>query len=222
MDFPNDSPARVHEPALKSLKIVEDLVPVDISKNERIQICLEACRIIKNHFGDEKFIRGNCDQAPFSTASMMRSSAEWMMDLMMEDELVFNLLDYCTDAASQFIRPMVDTGVDMVSNGDSPAGPDMISPEMYEIFALPDERIIVKEAHRLGKPYMLHICGNTDIILDKMIKTGTDALELDYKTNIDLVQEMCNKSKVTFSGNIDPSVELSLCYSVIAINMRPR
>ncbi|MDD4107726.1 MAG: uroporphyrinogen decarboxylase family protein [Prolixibacteraceae bacterium] len=205
VDFPDDSPARVHVPALKSLKMVEDLVPAAISKNERIQIWLEACRIIKNHFGNEKFIRGNCDQAPFSLASMMRSSVEWMMDLLMEDELVFKLLDFCTDASSQFIRLMVDTGVDMISNGDSPAGPDMISPEMYEIFALPYEKIIVKEAHRLGKPYMLHICGNTDIILDKMLKTGTDALELDYKTNIDLVQEMCNKSKVTFSGNIDPS-----------------
>lgn len=205
VDFPEDSPARVHDPALKSLKMVEDLVPVDISKNERIQIWLEACRIIKNHFGNEKFIRGNCDQAPFSLASMMRSSAEWMMDLMMEDELVFKLLDYCTEACSQFIHLMTDTGVDMVSNGDSPAGPDMISPDMYEIFALPYERIIVKEAHRAGKPYMLHICGNTDIILDKMIKTGTDALELDYKTNINLVKEICNKNKVTFSGNIDPS-----------------
>ena len=205
VDFPNDSPARVHEPAMKSLKMIEDLEPVDISKNERIQIWLEACSIIKKHFGEEKFIRGNCDQAPFSLASMMRSSADWMMDLMMEDDLVFNLLDYCTDASSQFIRLMADTGVDMLSNGDSPAGPDMISPEMYETFALPYEKRVIKEAHKAGKPYMLHICGNTDIILDKMIETNADALELDYKTNIKLVQKLCKEREITFSGNIDPT-----------------
>ena len=81
----------------------------------------------------------------------------------------------------------------------------MISPEMYEIFALPYEKKVVEQAHKSGIPYLLHICGDTDIILDKMVKTGTDALELDYETNIELVHDVCKKENVTFSGNIDPS-----------------
>ena len=51
---------------------------------------------------------------------MMRTPSEWMMDLVMEDELVFKLLHFCTDACCQFIDLMSQTGVDMVSNGDSP------------------------------------------------------------------------------------------------------
>ncbi len=210
VDYPEDAPARVHLPALSSLDCVEDLQPVDISQNERVQIWLEACRIIKGHFGDEKFIRGNCDQAPFSLASMMRTPAEWMVDLMMEDERVFQLLDYCSQASCQFVRLMAHTGVDMVSNGDSPAGPDMISPEMYEIFALPYEKRVVEEAMKHQKPYMLHICGNTDLILEKMVATGAQALELDYKTDIQKVHQVCTRSKVTFSGNIDPSGVIAL------------
>jgi MtaA/CmuA family methyltransferase len=205
VDFPENDAARVHEPAISSLEMVKDLEPIDISKDERIQIWVESCRIIKNHYGDEKFIRGNCDQAPFSLASMMRTPAEWMMDLMMGNELVFKLLDYCTDACCQFIDLMIQSGVDMVSNGDSPAGPEMISPDMYEMFALPYEKKVVEQAHKSGKPYLLHICGNTDIILDKMVETGADALELDYKTNIQLVHDVCNKENVTFVGNIDPA-----------------
>lgn len=205
VDFPENDPARVHKPALSSLEKVNDLEPVDISGDERIHIWLEACRIIKKHFGDEKYIRGNCDQAPFSLASMMRTPAEWMMDLMVEDNLVFKLLDFCTDATCQFIRLMASTGVDMVSNGDSPAGPDMISPEMYQVYALPYEKHVVQEAKKHNKPYLLHICGNTDLILDKMVETGADALELDYKTDIKKVYDVCKKGEVVFSGNIDPS-----------------
>jgi uroporphyrinogen decarboxylase len=205
VDFPEDDPARVHEPSLSSLEMVTDLEPVDISKDERIQIWLESCRIIKAHYGDEKFIRGNCDQAPFSLASMMRTPAEWMMDLMMENDLVFDLLEFCTDACCQFIELMSQTGVDMVSNGDSPAGPEMISPEMYEKYALPYEQKLVQLAHKLHKPYLLHICGNTDIILDKMVRTGADVFELDYKTNIQLVHDVCVRENITFIGNIDPS-----------------
>ncbi len=205
VDFPVNSPARVHKPFINLLEQVRELEPANISTDERIQIWLEACRIVKKHFGEEKYIRGNCDQAPFSLASMMRSPSEWMMDLLNEDDLVFELLDFCTDASCQFIRLMAETGVDMVSNGDSTAGPDMISPEMYQKYALPYEKKVVEEAKNSKKPYMLHICGNTDLILDKMVETNTDALELDYKTNIHLVHDICRKRNITFSGNIDPS-----------------
>jgi uroporphyrinogen decarboxylase len=141
---------------------------------------------------------------------MMRSPAEWLMDLMIEDESVYKLLDFCTDAGCQFIRLMVDTGIDLVSNGDSMAGPDMISPEMYTKFALPYEKKLVEEAKKYVKPYMLHICGNTDSILNNIVETGTDALELDFKTNIRLINDVCKKNHITFSGNIDPSGVLAL------------
>ncbi|MFC2117023.1 uroporphyrinogen decarboxylase family protein [Bacteroidota bacterium] len=205
VDFPEFYPARTHKPLLNSLDEVKDLEKVDLSKDERVQIWLETTALVKKHFGEEKYIRGNCDQAPFSLASMIRSPSQWMLDLLMWNLLVFKLLDFCTDVCCQFISLMAETGADMVSNGDSPAGPDMISPEHYEKFALPYESKIVRTAHDLGLPHMLHICGNTDLIVDKMVCTGTNSIELDYKTNIQLVHDSCKKSKIVFSGNIDPT-----------------
>ena len=182
IDYPEDDPARIKNHKLKSPDGIEDLIPVDISENERVQIWLETCRIVKKYFGNEKFIRGNCDQAPFSLASMMRSPEAWMLDLISENENVFKLLNFCSDVCLQFIKLMTDTGVDMVSNGDSPAGPDMISPEMYGKYAAPYEKRIVEAAHSQGLPYALHICGNTNSILNDMVNTGTNAIELDFKT----------------------------------------
>jgi uroporphyrinogen decarboxylase len=182
----------------------------NVENYKYIQIWLDAVRLLKDHFKNEIFVRGNCDQAPFTLASMMRGSQNWMFDLMMtEEKLLFELLDYCTTATLQFINLMAETGADMISNGDSPAGPEMISPEMYDKFAKPFEKKIVEAAHSKKLQYALHICGNTEIILDKMIETGADALELDYKTNIKKVYEKCS-DKVTFIGNIDPSGVLAL------------
>lgn len=209
VDFPENEPARIHGAVLRSLEEVQGLRTVDISKNERIRIWLESCRIVKKYFGSEKYVRGNCDQASFSLASMMRGPAEWMMDLITEDDLAFKLLNYCTDISLQFIDLMAETGVDMVSNGDSPAGPEMISPEMYKKYALPYEKKLVEKAHQLNLPYCLHICGNTDAILDGMITSGTNALELDYKTDIRKIFKKCNE-KITFIGNIDPSGVLAM------------
>jgi uroporphyrinogen decarboxylase len=209
VDYPDNEPARIPKGLISSWDQLEEFQEIDISKNERAQIWLETCRLIKAHFGDEIFVRGNCDQAPFSTASMVRGTQEWMLDLMAPGPEIFRLLEYCTAVSVQFIDLMAQTGVDMVSNGDSPAGPEMISPEMFRSFALPYEKKLVDTAHGYGLPYINHICGNTDIILEDMLKTGTDGLELDYKTDIHLILKHLG-DKILFIGNIDPSGVLAL------------
>lgn len=210
IDFPENEPARSHTGCLSSLAEVEQLKPVDIQSYKYANIWCEAVSLLKSYFKEEIYIRGNCDQAPFSLATMIRGVESMMMDLCLEDEKrVFALLDYCNEATTQFIRMMKEAGADMVSNGDSPAGPSMLSPDMYGKFALPYEKKVCEYAHQLNIPYMLHICGNTDIILDRMVTTGADALELDYKTDFRKAEEMMRR-QIAFSGNIDPSGVIAL------------
>ena len=209
VDLPENEPARTHGTAIQSLEEVEKLEDIDITQDERVQVWLETCRLVKKYFGDEKFVRGNCDQAPFSLASMIRGTQDWMLDLMGPEEPVMNLLRYATNITVRFINLVAATGVDMLSNGDSPAGPEMISPEMYRRFALPFEKTVVDEAHDTGLPYVLHICGNTDIILESMLESGTDGLELDYKTDIHKIHDLCAGERL-FIGNIDPSGVIAL------------
>lgn len=210
VDFPEHEPARSAKGNLLALEEVKKLKKINIENYRYIQNWLEATRLLKEHFKDEIFIRGNCDQAAFSLAGMMRGSQEWMLDVIMgEEELVHELLEYCTDKTCQFINLMAQTGCDMVSNGDSPAGPEMISPEMYRALALPYEKRIVENANRHNLPYALHICGNTDVILESMLETGADAFELDYKTDVQKAFDVFH-DKACFIGNIDPSGVLAL------------
>jgi MtaA/CmuA family methyltransferase len=211
VDHPEDQPARWAGPRIARLAEVRDLPPPDIGAHPRVQIWLEAVRRIKTHFGGEVYLRGNCDQAGFSLAGMMRGPAEWMMDLVDERNRkdAHALVAHGTEATAAFIRLMAVTGADMVSNGDSPAGPDLVSPAMYAEFAQPYERRLVEEAHRLGLPYALHICGNTTLILEAMLATGADALELDYKTDVRAARDAM-KGRAVFIGNIDPSGVLAL------------
>ena len=210
VDFPIAEPARSAKGNLAELSEIRKLGKVKVQDYKYIEVWLEAVHLIKNHFKNEIFVRGNCDQAPFSLASMMRGSQEWMLDLVIgEPDLVEELLTYATDISCQFIRLMAQTGCDMLSNGDSPAGPEMISPEMYRFFALPSEKLVVEEAHRCKLPYTLHICGNTDTILEDMVQSGSDAFELDYKTDARKALEVFG-NKACFIGNIDPSGVLAL------------
>jgi MtaA/CmuA family methyltransferase len=210
-DHPEDQPARWAGPAIGALEEVRDLPAPDVAGNLRVRIWVEAVRRLKDYFGGEVFLRGNCDQAAFSLAAMMRGPAEWMMDLVdpARREAAHALLSYCTGAALQFIRLMAATGADMVSNGDSPAGPDLVSPAIYAEFARPYEKNLADEAHALGLSYALHICGDTTRILDGMLSTGADALELDYKTDVRAARDVF-WGRAVFIGNIDPSAVLAL------------
>lgn len=206
VDFPVGECARSNEGILNELSDIKHLARVDILSYKYVNIWLEAARKLADFFKGEISVRGNCDQAPFSLASMLRSPQEWMMDLYdtANEHLLFELLEYCCDITCRFIILMAETGVDIVSNGDSVAGPAMISPEMYVKFALPFEKRCIQTAHDLGQPYVLHICGNTDPILDVIGETGTDGIELDYLTDIHKIHDLY-KDKLTLLGNIDPS-----------------
>lgn len=211
IDIPENEPARTAGSLLSSLRQVDDLGPVDIRRDEGVQAWLEAVGLLRAHFGNEIMIRGNCDQSPFTLASMLRGSEAWLTDLLDSDERerVDRLLRHCTEITKQFIRLMSATGAHMTSNGDSFAGPELISPQLYREFALPYEKQVTAFAHEGNLPYILHICGNTAPIIRDMLSSGADGLEIDYKTDVHLAHSIL-KDKTAFVGNIDPSGVLAM------------
>lgn len=209
VDYPEDEPARVFGGMLECVSDVARLKPVDFSRT-RAMIVLEAASRIVERIGGDCFIRGNCDQAAFSLAGLLRGLQEFMVDLLTEEPVpIRELLEYAHRVAADFMTLMAKTGVDMVSNGDSPASPDLISPAMYREWAYEYEKRLADHAHCLGLPYMIHICGNTTAILKDIVATGSDALELDYRTNLDAIGRE-TFGKTCFCGNVDPSGVLCL------------
>lgn len=206
VDYPEDEPARCHRPLIESLDDWKKHIVPDIENSRYIQNHLEAVRLIVEWSADEIFVRGNCDQAGFSLATMVRTPAEFMIDIIDPEqrETALELIRDCNEVNLKYIELMSQTGCHMVSNGDSPSGPDMISPSMYRTFAQESEKAAAEKAHELGLPYMLHICGNTTSILDDMRDTGSDAIELDYKTDSTAAYDSF-RDRTTFVGNVDPS-----------------
>lgn len=204
--YPEDEPAVCRGARLSSLAEVDLLPPPDVAKFEGVQVWLEAVRLLKREFDGEIFIRGNCDQAPFSLASLMRGAEGWMLDLMEPDNeaAAFRLLDYCYEAGAQFLRLMAATGCDMLSNGDSSAGSSVISPRMHRKFAHPYEKRLASLSHELGLPYAMHVCGNARPILPDLVASGADAIELDFKTDSQTARDAL-RDRAALIGNIDPT-----------------
>ncbi len=207
VDFPEDEPARVTGPAGKDFD--EIISKVDIKRlqsDERIQIYLEAVRLIKKQVDGEIFLRGNADQGPYSLAMMLYGMEDFLADLLDEDrqEDILKLIEKCYDVHLAFHNMVKEAGADATSFGDSSCGPDLISPGMYRTFAKPFHKRLKEELEQKDIMCICHICGNLDKILDDVAEIGFAGVEVDYKTDKQRARDALKGKSVMF-GPIDPS-----------------
>jgi uroporphyrinogen decarboxylase len=99
VEFPADEPAIGRVARLANLANVDTLPPPDIARYPVVQVWVEAARLLCAHFGNEVFIRGNCDQCPFALATLVRGMEGWLTDIMDPElePLAHRLLDYCRE-----------------------------------------------------------------------------------------------------------------------------
>lgn len=166
---------------------------------------LETVKILKRKLGDRVVIMGRGDQGPFSLASQMLGMSELLMELTDRDmaEDIAHLMEIAAQAGVLCCTAMLEAGAHCTSIGDSTAGPDVISPAMYEAYALPYERKLIQAVHREGGLIALHICGNATGIIDKMIETEADILEIDQKTRLGEVWPLL-RGHTAILGQISP------------------
>jgi uroporphyrinogen decarboxylase len=201
-----DEPGRIVTPAILNLEEVGRLSVVNPQTDGRIPGLIEAIRLIAKQTGGEIAIRGNADQAAFSLACLVRGIEDFLAELALEPDnpAIQQLLEVCYQSHLAVHRALFKAGAHFTSMGDSLAGPDVVSPRMFERFALPYQVRLLKDLAAQGIFAVIHICGDTTKILDDLAKYDSCGFELDYKTDAQRAKQTAGSRHVLF-GNIDPS-----------------
>ena len=201
-----DEPGRIVRPAIESLAEVDRLKAVNPERDGRSPALLEAVRLLASQIGKEVAIRGNADQMAFDLACMVRGTEEFLMELAAEPDnpAIRELLEICFESHLAVHRALIKAGAHLTSLGDSLAGPDVISPKMFDRFARPYEERLVKTLVAEGIFTVVHICGDTTRILPFLAQYDFCGFELDYKTEAAIAKNTVGARHVLF-GNIDPS-----------------
>lgn len=197
-----------HRPALVELADLSNLaVTDDLLEQPLVKANLETVRILRSELGNQVMIMGRGDQGPLSLAAQLYGMDRLLIDLLDEDceADIHRLLQLCTEANIRYCCALLDAGAHITSLGDSTAGPGVLSPQMYETFAMPYEKQVIEAVHRHGGMLSLHICGDATLIIDKMIQTGADILEIDQKTDIAAAYEVA-KGRCALLGQVSPTV----------------
>jgi [methyl-Co(III) methanol-specific corrinoid protein]:coenzyme M methyltransferase len=75
----------------------------------------------------------------------------------------------------------------------------LLGPALYERFVLPLEREIISE---IDGPVVLHICGNTDLIVGAMCETRAAGISIEEQTDLKKAVETAHAKGVRVFGNI--------------------
>lgn len=202
--YRDDAAPVASRPALERLEDVPKLELSDPWTTFPWSEILKATRIVADEIGDRAFIIGRGDQGPFSLALMLRGYENFMLDIALNEQpaMIHQLLDYCRKVATRFAQAQLEAGAHATSIGESPSGPDVLSPRHYRQWAFPYQKAMIQDFTSQGQIIAHHICGNVGPILDDFIATGAQITEIDHKTDLARAHEAA-RGKTTILGPID-------------------
>jgi MtaA/CmuA family methyltransferase len=185
---------------------VDSLEIPDPYKHPLLSELLKATRIVVEEIGDRAYVIGRADQGPFSLACEIRGMSEFLMDLALGEKLdkVHQLLDFCRQVTERYALAQIEQGAHATSIGDSPSGPDVVSPKYYREFAYPYVKTLVANLNKKDITLAYHICGNSSPIIEDMVRTGAAIIEIDQKAD-QQISKVAAFGKATLLGPVDPS-----------------
>jgi uroporphyrinogen decarboxylase len=206
VEYQEDSAPVASQPAISSLDEIDQLEVPDPYRDPLLRELLKSTRIVVEEIGDKAFVIGRADQGPFSLACEIRGMSNFLLDIAIREELdkVHQLLEFCTKVSERYALAQIEQGAHATSFGDSPSGPDLISPADYREFAYPYMKKLGQSLQEKDIVLAYHICGNATPIIEDMIDTGAMIIEIDQKSDQAVVKKAA-AGKATLLGPIDPS-----------------
>ncbi|MFC1724803.1 uroporphyrinogen decarboxylase family protein [candidate division KSB1 bacterium] len=189
------------EPVIKTEADYDKLKVPDLYRDGRLRVYTDAVDYCFETVGDILPVIVYIP-APFTTAAQLRGISNFLKDTIRAPEKAHRLLEISYDSALLLINACMEKGA-FPMLVDPLASCSVISPRIFEDFALPYLKKLIHFMHRYDLDTMLHICGETELILKKIPDTNTDLFSLDKTDCVKAKNEIGDRIRII--GNITPS-----------------
>ncbi len=193
--FPLDESATIEQHPVKSVADLDQFKVVDPLYDGRVWVFLETVRLLRQRLD---IPLGVYVSGPFTLAGLMMGANDIALASIDTPEVVHAAVNFCENVIIEYSKALVAAGADIVCILDPTAM--MLSPSSFWEFAGKSIQNIVRH---LDTRTVLHICGNTEHLIDKMCATGVQALSLDSLVNMPKIAAKM-PADVVLIGNINP------------------
>lgn len=196
----------VKKPAITDINEVQKIKVKKVREIPRLYQMVEATQYV---LAKEKDIYPMaCEVGPLTIASNICGLSEFMINMIDEPEQIKTLLEIVTETLLDYVKELAAIGTKYMYLADPVAS--LLSPDAYQEFALPYQKMVYAEMKKFGINSRLHMCGNTIALLPFSCHSGAYILDVDHLTDfnkaLDIVGDTC-----VLNGNIDPVTDVFQC-----------
>ena len=181
---------------------VEDFditVPSDLGKAGRMPVVTEAIRLLKEEIGNQVAV-GAWVLGPFTLAGQLIELDDLIKKSVKEPDAVNKVLDILEEVVVSLASIYKQAGVDYLTVREMGAAENILSPRTFASVIRPHlERVLVA----IESPKVLHICGETNEIMEQMAQCGADAVSVDQMNHLSESRDKAGVDTILL-GNIDP------------------
>jgi uroporphyrinogen decarboxylase len=199
-----DGPPHVEEPLIKRLDDLEGLRVPDPERTFPLDQMINTTRIVARGTNGGVFINGRADQGPIALALALVGPERFLTMLVDAEHHPWcrRLLRLCSDVNVAIGEAQLRAGAHSSTIGL--AGTSLISPGVFDAFELPGAKRFCQAMQQAGGFAFVHACGHETMLLEHLLATGANCLELDPAT----YPATCKRTihgRASVLGMLDPS-----------------
>lgn len=173
--------------------------PADVANAGRIPVVLEALRILRREVGEEVAI-GSWVLGPFTELGQVMDLEVLLKMTVKKPDVVQRHLTFMVDFLAQVLNLYIEAGADFITVREMGATSSILSPRLFKSLILPNLQELFGQIQ--GVPRVLHICGDTNPIVEMMADSGADALSVDQVNRLAETREKLQN--VVLLGHYQP------------------
>jgi [methyl-Co(III) methanol-specific corrinoid protein]:coenzyme M methyltransferase len=178
--------------------------PPDFLDRGRFPAYKKQFEILKKKVADQKAIFGESEGA-FTCAANLVGTENFMRWLFKRKKDVEKVLEITKQAMIDVINFAFENGADYYVMAEPTSGPALISPTIFKKFVVP---ILSDIVAKTNGPLVLHICGNTDMIIPLMCETGVKGLSIEEGADMKKAVKIAHENGVRVFGNVATATTL--------------
>jgi [methyl-Co(III) methanol-specific corrinoid protein]:coenzyme M methyltransferase len=176
----------------------EVVIPDDITSMGRMKTVIEAVKIAKAKVGKEyPIVVGTT--GPVTIAGHLVGTENLLLWMIVNPEAVQKFVDIATKIEKAYCTALAKAGADVIVMSDPSSSTDMMSAELFDQYSKPSIKECFEDVGETKT--VLHICGNTTVLLDHMIDTGVTGLSIEEKVEPEEAVRLVG-GRVALVGNV--------------------
>lgn len=198
--FVEDGVCRCEAPVLQDYADIDKLRRMPIEETTRMLDRLRGVERFHAERGGEISILGWVE-GPIAMYCALRGMQQGMEDVIIAKDFYHEVCAITMENAIDWSRAQIEAGADMIGVGDAAAS--LISEGSYRELVLPWQQKLFEGIHAAGGQVRLHICGNTNHVLEPMAESGADIIDLDWMVDMPRARKIFG-DEITIFGQFDP------------------